>query len=44
MTIDEMRKAVKDAYQWKLWREKVDRMSDKQVVAVYNRLKAQNKV
>jgi len=43
--IQSMREAVKKIGQFpKQWAEKVDKMSDKQVVAIYIRLKAQNKL
>lgn len=44
MTVDEKRKAVKDAYPWSSWSDRVDRMSDDQLCAIYDRLKKQNKV
>lgn len=44
MTVDEKRKAVKEAYPWGPWQQRVDRMSDQQVSAIYERLKTQNKL
>lgn len=37
MTIEQMRKAITDAYPGADWPSKVKKMSDKQVVAVYQR-------
>lgn len=42
--IERKREALKGAYRNAAWRAKVNRMSDAQVVAVYLRLNAQNKV
>lgn len=38
------REAVKAAYPGNAWQQKVQKMSDNQIVAVYFRLKAQGKV
>lgn len=38
MSIEQMRAALKKTYPGKSWAEKVDKMSDSQVLAVYNRL------
>ena len=39
MTKDEMRKWVTAQYPGKVWREKVEKMSDRQVTAIYLRMK-----
>lgn len=44
MNVDEKRKAVMGAYAGKKWKDKVDKMSDDQVTAIYIRLKGQGKV
>lgn len=42
--IEAKRKALMDAYPYSAgWQEKVKKMSDKQIVAVYLRLKVKNK-
>lgn len=38
------RELLKAAYPGKGWKEKVDRMTDEQVIAIYKRLHAQRKV
>lgn len=40
----ERRKAIRAAYDSKAWHDKVDKMDDKQVYAVYMRLKAQKRI
>ena len=42
--IEKKRQALLKAYSGKKWEDKVKKMSEGQVVAVYMRLKAQNKV
>jgi hypothetical protein len=44
LTIEDKRQAVARAYSGRAWREKVDKMTDPQVIAIYFRLKAQNKI
>lgn len=44
MAGNQERELLKKAYPSKKWAEKVDKMSDSQVVAVFMRLKAQRKV
>lgn len=44
MATSREREAVKSAYDSITWRKKVDKMSDEQLVAVYQRLRAQNKL
>jgi hypothetical protein len=44
MKIDQKREALKGAYSGEKWIVKVDKMSDEQIIAVYNRLKSQGKV
>lgn len=39
-----MRAALKTVYPSKKWAQKVDKMSDAQVVAIYRNLQQQNKV
>lgn len=38
------RAAVSAAYSGKQWHEKVRKMPDDQIIAIYKRLKAQNKI
>lgn len=38
------REALKTAYSGKKWQKRVSEMSDQQVIAVYLRLKKQNKI
>lgn len=38
MSTEQMRAAVKNAYLGKKWENKVKKMSDNQVIAIYNRL------
>lgn len=44
--VPSMREALKHrcTYQGVTWQHKVDRMSDEQIIAVYMRLRSQNKV
>jgi hypothetical protein len=42
--IDKKRTAVSNAYSGKKWQDKVAKMPEDQVVAVYLRLQAQNKL
>lgn len=44
VTTIKKREAVLAAFPSKKWRDKVDKMSDKQVIAVYFRLKEQQKI
>lgn len=44
MSEEQRRAAVKNAYLSPNWHEKVDRMSDKQVFVIYNRLLANGKI
>lgn len=44
MSIEQMRKAVTEAYPGADWPFKVEKMSDKQVAAIYNRLLNQKKL
>lgn len=44
MNADEKRNVVKGAYKGDKWKQKVDNMTEEQVVAIYIRLKAQGKV
>lgn len=44
MNVNQKREALKGAYSGKKWADKVDSMSDKQVIAMYLRLKNQGKV
>lgn len=37
VTIEQMRASVNDRYRSKIWEKKVARMSDTQIIAVYNR-------
>lgn len=43
VTVD-MRKDLAEAYSSAAWQDKVSKMSDKQVTAIYLRLKAQGKI
>jgi hypothetical protein len=38
MSVEQMRKAVEEAYPGEKWKNKVKHMSDNQVLAVYTRL------
>lgn len=42
--IPQKRRLVKEAYDGKTWHDKVDKMSDQQIIAVYFRLKRTNKI
>lgn len=42
--IDRMRKAIRDAYTSEAWWKKVDKMSDKQIFAIYVKFKSQKKL
>lgn len=44
MRIQQKRDAVKGAYSGQKWKDKVDLMSDDQILAIYIRLKHQGKV
>lgn len=44
MKVEKKREALKSAYPGKKWADKVDDMSDDQVIATYLRLKSQGKV
>jgi hypothetical protein len=44
MTIVQLRNLVKQAYLSIAWTQKVDRMSDQQVTAIFFRLKEQGKI
>ena len=44
MTVEQMREAVRRVYSGEKWDTKVSRMSESQVVAVYWRFKANNKL
>jgi hypothetical protein len=37
MSIEQMRRAVEDAYPGEKWRRKVSRMADGQIIAVYHK-------
>ena len=41
---NDKREALKKVYNSRAWAEKVNKMSDDQVVAIYLRLKSQNKI
>jgi hypothetical protein len=41
MRLPQKRIAVRGAYSGKKWHDKVDAMSDEQIIAIYNRLKNQ---
>lgn len=43
-SVIEQRAAVKNAYPGKKWQNKVDRMPEDQIAAVYIRLKGQGKI
>jgi predicted secreted protein len=43
-TVIDIREAVKGAYKSSAWTIKVNRMSDAQVVAIFKRLREQNKI
>jgi hypothetical protein len=44
MKVEKKREALKGAYPGKKWADKVDDMSDDQVIALYLRFKGQGKV
>lgn len=44
MSVEQMRKAITHAYPGADWPYKVEKMSDKQVVAIYQRLLSQKKL
>lgn len=44
MTVTNIREAVKGAYKSTAWAQKVNRMNDAQVIAIFKRLQEQNKV
>ena len=44
LSTNEMRKALKNVYLSPNWHEKVDKMHDSQVFAVYTKFKTQGKV
>lgn len=44
MSVEQMREALRKSYPGPAWSAKVDKMSDHQVLAVYNRLLNQNKL
>lgn len=44
MTDDKTRNMLRAAYKSQTWKDKVDKMSDAQVVAIYLRFKAQGKL
>lgn len=44
MASNQDRETLKNAYPSRKWAQKVDKMSDSQVVAVLMRLRAQNKI
>lgn len=44
MSVDQMRYSISMAYSGKKWANKVKRMSDSQVIAVYHRFVAQGKL
>jgi hypothetical protein len=44
MKIEKKREAVREAYSGEKWKDKVDKMSDDQITAIYIRLKTQGKV
>lgn len=44
MSITAKREAVKKAYRGNKWRQRVNKMPDEQIVAIYKNLKDQNKV
>ena len=44
MASNQEREALKKAYPSKRWAEKVDRMSEAQITAIYIRLRAQGKL
>lgn len=41
---EQMRKAIREAYSSEAWWAKVDKMSERQVFAVYTRLKSQKRI
>ena len=43
-TTTKEREALKSVYRGKGWAQKVERMSDEQVVAIYKRLQSQGKI
>lgn len=38
MSVEQMRSAIRNAYSGQRWSDRVDKMSDQQVIAVYFRL------
>lgn len=44
MGYDKEREAVKAVYPYQAWRDKVDKMPDNQVIALYKRFQRQNKL
>jgi len=38
MTIEQMKDAIKKPYDGKKWKERVSKMSDGQVIAIYNKM------
>jgi hypothetical protein len=44
MTITQQRELLKSAYLSTSWTQKVNKMSDQQVIAIFFRLKAQGKI
>lgn len=44
MNIDQMRKEIRDQYGGYRWKEKVDKMKDAQVLAIYRRMQKDDKV
>lgn len=44
MSIEQMRSKVKEAYQGDKWKQKVSKMSDNQVLAIYRRFLDSKKV
>lgn len=44
MTTEQMRIELSKLYSGKSWRDKVNKMSDAQVFAVYNRMKRERKI
>lgn len=44
MTVNEMREKLKKAYSSPNWEEKVDRMKDKQVIALYYKFLNEKKI
>lgn len=44
MSVEQMREAIKKAGRTRKWTEKVKRMPESQVIAIYNRLRTQDRV